>query len=334
VSPPSGSDAFVVLSSGLTSGLDVETDGALLQRIYDRLQKPPKGGAAVDYRTWAEAGSPAVARAYVYPNRGGLGTVEVVLTSGGSGTARIPSGAAQTADDAYVATRRPVTVQGYLSLLPAMPNGNGMVIRARLKPSAKKYTFDWDDTAATYKVNAYLAGPPATLTLDQLAPASLKNAITQGATPRIQVEAAGGPTIPVQARATAFVDAAGKTTLTLENPVPSGWTAPSVNDVVWAGGPIVTPIAKALLAYIDSLGPSRADGYADPDDPWEDTCAVARLIEIALDVTDSDGITRLASNVSVPGGVTINGAALDKTGLQDIGGAPELLYASLVLVQQ
>jgi hypothetical protein len=334
VSPPVGADATVMLSSGLTGGLDAESDSALLQRIYDRLQKPPKGGAAVDYRTWAEAGSPAVARAYVYPNRGGLGTVEVVLTSGGSGAGRKPSPAAQTADDAFVLARRPVTVQGYLSLLPAMPAPNGLAIRARLKPSAKKYAFDWDDTGAAYSVNAYAAGPPATLTLNQLAPASLKSAIDNGALPRLQLEVTGGPTVPLLAQVTAWSDGGGLTTLTLQNPLPQGWIAPSNGDTVWAGGPIVTPIATALLAYVDGLGPSRADGYADPDDPWEDTCAIARLIEIALDVTDSDGITRFASNVSIPNGVTLNGAALDKTGLADIGAAPELLFAKAVVVRQ
>jgi hypothetical protein len=215
-----------------------------------------------------------------------------------------------------------------------MPNGNGLTIRARLKPSAKKYAWDWDNTAATYHVFAYSALPVPTLTLDQLAPASLKNAISQGGTPRLQVQSTGALPVLVQVRAVAAADGGGKTTLTLEDPLPSNWVPPTVGDVVWAGGPIATPIAQALLAYVDSLGPSRADGYADPDDPWEDTCAIARLIEIALDVTDSDGTTRFAANVALPDGVTINGAALDKTGLGDIAGAPQLLYATVVLVTQ
>lgn len=334
VNPPSGADSTVQLGSALSGGLEQESDSALLGRIFDRLQKPPKGGAAVDYRAWAEASDSGVHRAYVYPNRGGLGTVEVVAVSGGSGTGRVPSAAVLAACDAYVGARRPVTVQGYRSLAPAMPGGNGMAIRLRLMPSAKKFAFDWNDTAATYKVSAYAAGPPAVLTLDQIAPASLKSAVDAGLLPRVQVEATGGPCIPVQASITGWADAAGKTALTLQNPLPAGWTVPTLNDVVRAGGPIVATIAQALLDYVDSLGPSRADGFADPDDPWEDTCAIARLIEIALDATDADGVTRLAANTVGAGAVTIDGAAVDRVALADVGGAPELLFARLVVVQQ
>src|SRR5439155_9872000 len=126
--------------------------------------------------------------------------------------------------------------------------------------------WDWDDTAATYKVDTYAAGHPSTLKLDQLAPASLKTAIDafkagSGAAPRIHVEATGGPVIPVLARCKDWSDGGGKTTLTLEDPLPVGWVGPSAGDVVHAGGPLATPIATALLAYVDALGPSRADGY-------------------------------------------------------------------------
>lgn len=334
VNPPVGADSTVQLTSPLAGGAERESDGALLARIFDRLQKPPKGGAAVDYRIWAEASDPGVHRAYAYPNRAGLGSVQVVAVAAGSGTGRVPSGSVIAACDSYLASKRPVTVQGYKTLAPAMPGANGMTVRARLAPSAKKYAFDWNDTAATYRVFAYAAGPPALLTLDQLAPASLKSAIDAGLSPRLQVEATGGPVLPVQVAATAWSDSGGRTQLTLQNPLPDGWTAPAVNDVVHAGGPIVATIAQALLDYIDSLGPSRADGFADSDDAWEDTCAIARLIEIALDATDSDGLTRLASNTAVAGGVTIDGAAADRVALADIGGAPELLFAKLVVVQQ
>lgn len=339
-SPPAGADATVTLStSGLSGGLDVETDAALLARIFDRLRRPPKGGASVDYRTWAEEVS-GVDRAYVYPLRAGLGTVRTVITAGGTGTGRQPAAAVQTAVDTAVALVRPAALQSYATLLPEMPAPNGLTIRARLRPSATRFNFEWTDTAATYKVDTYTAGSPATLKLDQVAPATLKSAIdayTAGSAtaPRIQVDTTTSPpVVPVQVRCTAWSDGGGKTTLTLENPLPTGWVAPSVNDVVYAGGPIATLIADELLAYVDSLGPSRADGYADSTDVWDDTCAIARLIDVALDVLDTDGVTALASNLAVSGGMTINAATNDVQGAGDISGSPEMLYAERVIVTQ
>jgi hypothetical protein len=335
-SPPPGADATVVLTgSGLTGGLDGETDTALLQRIYDRLQQPPKGGAPVDYRTWAQAGTPLITRAYVYPLHGGTGTVHTVLTTGGSGTARKPTVTAQGLSDAYVATVRPAAMAGYLSLLPAMPALNGLTILARMKPSAAIYNFDWIDTLHVYTVAGYT--PPAgalaaTLTINWPAPATLQAAIAGALLPGLQVSSTGKPPVMVPVHVTA-IDGTFEV-LTLENPLPTGWIAPTVGDRVYANGPVVAPIAAALLAYVDGLGPSRADGYADPNDPWEDTCAIARLTRCALDVTATDGVTVLASNLAIAGGMTINGAAVDVQGAADIAGAPELLYAASILVTQ
>jgi hypothetical protein len=320
---------MVKLVSGLSGGLEQESDGDLLQRIYDRLQRPPKGGAAVDYRSWAIAGSANVLP-YVYPLRAGTGTVVVVLVlAGGQELGRIPSSDVKSAVDAYMALVRPVTVGGYVSLVPS--TSSGLAIRARMTPSAKKYAWDWDDTAATYLVAAYTPASPATLQLSQPAPPSLQAAIAAGLQPRIFVEATGGPIVPVQAHVTSY--AAGSAVLTLEDPLPDGWHPPATNDVVHAGGPLMLPIATSLRSYVNQLGPSRADGFADPDRPWEDTCAIARLIDTALEVRDADG-TRLASNLAAAGAMTINGAALDVEGAADIAGAPELLYASSIVVTQ
>lgn|SRR5574341_131798 len=334
VSPPSGGSSTVTLTSALSGAVDKETDAQLLERVLLRLQQPPKGGAASDYKTWAEAGSTAVYRAHVYPHRGGLGTVEVAVVSAGSGTARVPSSAVKTAVDSYVATVRPVTVEGYKTLLPYTAP-TGMSIVARLKPSLTKYNFDWDDTAATYTVDLYTAGSPSTLRLNTLAPQSLKDAIdlVGGTDPRIVVAATAGPVVPVQVKATAWSDAGGKTTLTLENPLPTGFLAPAVGNNVTAGGPTFAQTANAVLAYVDSLGPSRVGFESVLTDLWEDTCAVARITEICLGQKDTDG-TRFFTNVAATNGITINGLTGDVTGAADNAGSPELLYAKSVVVKQ
>jgi uncharacterized phage protein gp47/JayE len=87
----------------MTGGTDVETDASLLSRLLFVLRNPPCGGAAHDYYTWAMQVS-GVTAAYVYSNRRGLGTTDVViLTAGGLAGAALVA-AAQT----YIDTQRPV----------------------------------------------------------------------------------------------------------------------------------------------------------------------------------------------------------------------------------
>mgnify|MGYP001613225778 CR=1 FL=1 len=73
--PPAGVAATVTLTTGLSGGRDRETDGELLARLLFRLQNPPRGGTAADYRYWAENSTDStqnnktnnIFRAYVYP---------------------------------------------------------------------------------------------------------------------------------------------------------------------------------------------------------------------------------------------------------------------------
>jgi hypothetical protein len=92
----------------------------------------------------------------------------------------------------------------------------------------------------------------------------------------------------------------------------------------------VLPIATAELAYVDGLGPSRQSGYADPDDEWEDTCSIGRLIQIALDLKDDHG-TPLCRNV-LAGGVTIDGQAQDRQATDATADPPELLYVRSIAI--
>ena len=328
-SPPAGADATVTLSSPLTGGLDEETDVELLARIRARFQDPPKGGAASDYRAWAEAADPSIERAHVYPNAGGAGSVHVVITSGGSGTARKPSTTVIAAVQAAIDAVRPAGVNEATVEAPA--TGTGLTIHMQVLPSASRFAFDWDDTAEGVYVDAYTPGSPAKIQCN--APPSLLAAIDQGLKPRLQVFSAGAPAIPIQVRCTGHESPGGDPVVVLEDPLPTGWVAPAPGVEIFAGGPVVTPIATATLAYVDSLGPSRAGGYADENDPWEDTCTIARLIDVAMETCDTDGKTRLLKNVYA-GFTTINGFASDKQGAADLGGAPELLYATAIQVTQ
>jgi uncharacterized phage protein gp47/JayE len=333
VTPPSGADPTVTLTTELSDGLDEETDQALLSRILVRLQQPPKGGTASDYRQWAEAVT-GILRAYVYPVRGGMGTAHVVITGPGSGTDRDPGATLKTTVDDYIdgssseEGTRPVTNQGYRSYRPYQP-GSGLEIRVRVVPNGTSNAFDWDDSGTALTVLSYTPGSPAELELSSL-PATLSAAITAGDNPRLQVfsTGAGAPT-NVQVRAESIV---GGTTVALEDPLPADFVAPVSTNQVYAGGPVVDTIAAALLDYVDSLGPSKESGYADTLDDWEDTVAIARLGQVTLDQVDASD-RRLCTNL-IAGGVTIDGGTDDVQATDDSSNGPELLFARWIEVTQ
>jgi hypothetical protein len=135
-----------------------------------------------------------------------------------------------------------------------------------------------------------------------------------------------------QVGVTAFVDGGGKTTLTLDT-LPTGWTNPTPGDTVYAGGPVVAPIAAAIQALCDGLGPSRAGGLADPFNVWQDTLSINQIARVAEDTTDPSGNPYL---LEVPvGGVTIDGVAADVQAADNlVGQSPELLYLKSVAVTQ
>ncbi len=98
--------------ASMTGGTDVETDASLLARLLFDLRNPPCGGAAHDYYTWAMSVA-GVTAAYVYSNRRGLGTTDViVLTAGG-----IPDSGLVADVQAYIDTVRPVQAD-FLALAP------------------------------------------------------------------------------------------------------------------------------------------------------------------------------------------------------------------------
>lgn len=321
--PPPGADNTVTLTAALTDAEDVESDSSLLARIYDRCQKPPKGGANSDYKSeWGEDVD-GVDVCYVYPLRGGAGSVHAVPTVPGTGVARVPSAATLSAVLARLDAERPTTVNE-VEVLEAYTAASGHTIKARVLPFGSDWEFDWEAEGVVYTVDTYTAGPPSKIKFNTLAPQSLKDAIDNSEEPRIQV-AVLGSVIPINVVATAWVDAGGKTEVTLEE---EPTTVPGSGIELYPGGPLVEQLAQAILVYVDSLGPSRASGHADETELWEDTLRIDRIKGVILE--QSSGTRRMAENTV---SVTIDGAAVDIQASDSFTTQnPELLYAEKILV--
>lgn len=331
-SPPAGADPTFTLTSPLGGGVDLESNSSVFSRIVSRLQNPPRGGVSEDYHIWAQEAA-GVVGVYVYPKRSGTGTVDVVITTGGSGQGRIPSITIVANAQAIIDSLRPAGAEAVTVYAPSMPNANGHVIKVRVVPENINNKFDWDDTSGPFSVNTYTPGAPAKLKLNTIAPDSLKNAINNfiastGLKPRLQVISTGS-VINVPVGCVAFVDSGGKTELTLET-LPPAWVPPTPTDAVYAFGPAVTPIATGILFLIDSLGPSKVSGYADTFITWDSKLTISAIIGVAQDALGSDGSV-LISEVPV-GGATIDNVVADIEGTDT--SIPELLYAKHIIVTQ
>lgn len=330
VTPPAGVAAQVPLTTGLGGGRDAEEKDSITERTLTTLRRPRRGGSAADFRRWCEnyltpqgiAGG-LVARSFEYPLRGGVGTVHSVIVGGGNEKERLLS--AQTAADvqAYVELVRTATAR-HRTLLPDM-SGPGLVISTAVLPNpARKYQFD----TAAFFLNVVSVPDSTHIVVDQniataISPpglVQLRAAIDGGKKPRLQIQSQN-QVLPIIVRATAYTNAANST-VTLE-------AAPSAaivgTDKVRAGSDVVIPIAIALRALVNSLGPSRQSGYADAFDGWTDTLGIGAIEGTAIAVTDpNDSRSKLITNIS---STTINGIDADVIARDVlVGGTPQLLY--------
>lgn len=297
-SPVPGLAATVTLTTAITGGYDVESDVALAQRIVERLRAPLRGGSAADFKAWAleatdSAGRPlGIDEAYVYLGRNGTGSVDIVIAQAGTGSGRDPGSTKAAQVLSYIEARRPVGDGGVRVILPYFPSGQELTIRVRIEPRAG-FAFDFSDNEGVTPMICVAGSTGTALIVDNTTAtatiANIKTAIDNDVEPRVQVPTASGTAIPFQARATAYQNdypAAGKITFTLDDELP---VDPAAGDKVYAGGGAVLPVALAVLAFVDSLGPSRSSGTAWSLDRWDSDVSVARLAKAACDAVDTAG---------------------------------------------
>lgn len=329
LAPPVGLDPTVALTDALVGAEDTETDTELVARLLRRIQTPPRGGTAADYRAWTEESvdvvtlaSLGIKRAYVYPQRSGLGSVDVVPLQAGDGATRIPGAATLLKVQAYVNTKRPITAT--VNIIRAKADAtNALRIRVRLTPLPAKngtYLFDWDDLGIDNQIVAFNSGAK---TIDCFMALQLKTAVDNGEKPRIQI-INSSPTAtvqPYQARVLSYV-AGTPDTMTLDV-FPDVPPVAGV-DYFYAGGGVVSSVADRILEYVNSLGPSRQSGFADDYDAWETDVTLAAITDIVMDTRDADG-TKMVYDIPnlATTGVTISvgGGAFNPTSYtpQDIG---------------
>lgn len=103
----------------IVGGTDVESDSSLLERLLNRIRRPPAGGNRYDYKEWA-LDVDGVEAAFVYPLRRGLGTVDIVITSNND----LPSDDTVSRAQAYIDDVRPVTAKESKVIKPTVHRVN------------------------------------------------------------------------------------------------------------------------------------------------------------------------------------------------------------------
>ena len=307
-SPPMGLVAEVTLTTALTNGLDEEGDLELILRLLRRLQRPPKGGTAADYRAWTEAAlnsvgvSLGIKRAYVFPLKAGIGSVSVLITQAGSGASRDPGATVAAQVLAFLTNLRIATDTVYV-MRPYFPADQKLGITVVVVPQSA-YQFDWDDPSPPFVVS--YSG--TALVINGAVPTpGLQAALDNLAKPRLQFSLPGYSPLPQQVRALSYAantPTTGQCTITLEAALPA---APAGGDRVYPGGGAVAPVAQNILAYIDSVGPSNQSGFADPLDQWESIVSVSRIAQTAIVALTGDSLPAIiySPKVGLGTGVTI-----------------------------
>lgn len=272
---PAGLEAEVELQVALDSGGDdAEADGPYRVRVLARMAQPAAGGNVNDWQDWTIESSDDIESAYVYPNRSGVGSVDVAALKAGSGSARLLDATERTALQTVLDELRPV---GAVARVIEVTTET-LDVHVAIEPeSAARYVRDWDDGFppeiaswnATTRVLQFDAARPATMAVGD----------------RIVVEGTSGEELVIESLSgsdsVVLVDAKAQT--------------PAVGMLVYSGGPVIGPARDALVDLIDSLGPrvgSFGAGY------WEGTFRLGRAFEAvqtAAGVLDSTWIDPVAN---------------------------------------
>lgn len=267
VSVPVGLETEVVLQKDLDEdGTDREQFGAYRRRVLASFSDETSGGSQSDYVKWALEVE-GVAYAFAYANRAGLGTVDVVGLHSGSGAARHLNSGEREELLAYLKTKAPASVAGTPGALRVLETvSDEQDVEIVLTPNGQAANaFDWTGGALTV-----LLWTAATRTLQFTAdrPASMK------AGHRLSFKGA----VTAQDGREFKIEALSGTDSVILETAPT--VAPANLDLVYSGGPLVTPIRNAIVGHMNGeIVYAGAGSVPLPESAIESTVGLEVLAE-------------------------------------------------------
>lgn len=261
--PPAGIDeTATILFNMVDGGEDVESDGEARVRLLQRLAQAAAGGNNQDYKDFVIEANDDAKTQYVYPNRNGLGSVDVAALKAGQGTVRLLDGAERAALLTAIEPSVPVNLNSADATIRILEVTDTVqdVDTLLVPESGQENEFDWND-----------AVPPIVLTYDsgtRLLTFTLARPTTMQAGHRISFDTATGD------GAEAVIESlSGSDAVVLVN---SPSVVPVATDAAYSGGPLVQPARANILALLNSLGPTVGDfGFGD----WTGALFLSQLFE-------------------------------------------------------
>jgi uncharacterized phage protein gp47/JayE len=276
VSPPTGIEEEARLVLDLDEdGVDEEPEGEWRNRVLAKYGDPPLGGAVADYEQWSLEVT-GVASAYVYPIRGGLGTVDVAALHTGSGTARLLDTTERGELLDYLLTKAPAHLarDGNVRVLEVVEVEVDTEVTVTSNGEAQ-WARDWDDATPLVVSTWTLATRTLVFTTDR--PDSM--------VPGHRILFKDATVTPADSGKQWVIESLSSTNAVVLEEAPD--FTPAATDTVYSGGPLVDPVRDAILAHFDSLGPSNPDAVVYG--PWEANVRPENLYRIAQ---DTDGVRK------------------------------------------
>ncbi len=296
-----------LLIKDLDNGSDQESDGNLRKRVIQRLGEPASGGNRLDYEEFAKAAADYVDSVFVYPNRNGIGTVDIACLKAGSGSSRLLSTSENNEVLAYVDTVRPVSA--IVRVLTVVEKKVRVEVEVLPKSDAL-YSFDWNDSAGV-TVASYDAGT-RTVTVNGIRPVDM--IIGDRITFSTVDDSNTGESFVVESFS-------GTDGLVLEDgPVFSVLAG----DNIYSGGAIVDSVRQSILDLFDSLGTANPDGLGYGQ--WQGNLRLSLLFEAIVSTTVSGRDVVLDSTIVEP--------LAQVEGADSIGEEVELITPSTVIVRE
>lgn len=239
VSPPDGIQASASLVLDLNEGgEDAEQDVSYSTRVNRRLSTVASGGNQDDFELWCLQ-QPNIAYAKAYPNRAGVGTLDVAAFKAGTGSSRSLTADERTALLAALKKLSPAQLGGFGGALRVLTTAADLqdVEVTMLTNGESSYDFHWNDSTAPVVLTYTTATRTVQFTANRPSGMNAGHLICFKGIASVQ----DGAPFTIESLS-------GADSIVLKETPAVNLAA---NDIAYSGGPLTSQIRDAIVAHMN-----------------------------------------------------------------------------------